>query len=383
VSATFIGINRRGIAGCDRAEAFLSNWEAISVRIGIVGFPFSGKTAVFTALSGLAPDQMHQANEQLAAVKVPDPRLAWLRDHYKPRKYTEATVDFVDFPGGHEGEAEHAGFSRHIPALRQCDVLLAVLREFENAAVPPHKNRIDPRADLAALRDELLIADLDICAKRVEKLEKAVVKPTKTQEQDRQELALMLRCRDAIEAEQPIRSVLKSPEEEKALRSFGFLTLKPMIVVLNVGEDAIGRPPSFSDPHAVATFALCGAVEADIIQLEPEERGEFMADYHIEALARDVVIRGALEALGMVSFFTVGEDEVRAWPLHKGGTAVEAAGRIHSDLARGFIRAEVVAYEDLHAAGDMREAKAAGKVRQEPKGYVVADGDVINIKFNV
>ncbi len=353
------------------------------MKVVIVGFPYSGKSTVFSAVSGLARDALSQGGENLAAVKVPEPRLAWLADLYKPRKYTEASIDFVDLPGGAEGESEHAGFARHLPTLRQADALLVVLRAFESGSVPMHRNRIDPGADLTLLREEMLLADLEICDNRVQKLEKAITRPTPTREHDERELALLRRCREALEAEKPLSTVIQPGEEEKLVRSFGFLTQKRVIVLVNVGEEQIGTEPALRDEHALATFALCASVEADIVQLSPEERGEFMQEWGITQLARDRVIRACLNALNVICFFTVGEDEVRAWPIPRGAPAVEAAGKIHSDLARGFIRAEVVGYDDFRAAGTMRDAKAAGKVRQEPKGYVVQDGDIINIKFNV
>lgn len=353
------------------------------MRIVIVGFPLSGKTSLFTAISGLKRDHVRASDEMPAAVHVPEPRLEWLRDLYKPRKYTEATITYVDLPGTAEGDSEHAGLTRHLPTLREADALLLIVRAFESDSVPPHRGRVDPAGDLRELREEMLLADFEICSNRLDKLRKSVTKPSKTIEQDKHELALMERCQAALESNQPVSSVVRPGEEEKMVRSFGFLTQKPAITVLNVGEADINRPAALDDPHARATFAVCAPVEADIIQLDRSERPEFMASYKIAALARDRVIRASLDALGMICFFTVGEDEVRAWPLPRGATAVEAAGKIHTDLARGFIRAEVVGYDDFRAAGSMRDVKAAGKLRQEPKGYVVHDGDIINIKFNV
>ncbi|MCH7872190.1 MAG: redox-regulated ATPase YchF [Planctomycetes bacterium] len=353
------------------------------MKIVIVGFPFSGRTSLFTAISGLSGDNISRTAENVAAVKVPEPRLAWLAEHFKPRKYTEAVITFVDLPGSVEGESEHAGLTRHLPTLRQADALLLVLRGFESDSVPAHKDRIDPAADLAMLRDEMLLADLEICDERVKKLEKAVTRPSKTREHDAHELKLLRQCREALEAEKPLATIIQPGEEEKMLRGFGFLTQKRSICAVNVGEKGIGVEPPLVDEHSLVTFAVCASVEADIIELSAEERPEFMADYNITVLARDRMIQASLDALGMISFYTVGEDEVRAWPIPRGTPAVEAAGKIHSDLERGFIRAEVVSYEDFHAAGDMRAAKTAGKVRQEHKGYVVQDGDIINIKFNV
>ncbi|MCC6357516.1 MAG: redox-regulated ATPase YchF [Phycisphaerales bacterium] len=353
------------------------------MRVVLVGFPYCGKSTLFQAISGLERDHLRLSEENLAAVKVPEPRLDWLEEIYKPKKRTEATMDFVDLPGSTEGESDHAGLTRHLPTLRQADALLLVLRSFESPSVPAPKGGVDPQRDLKALRDEMLLADLVICDNRVEKLEKAIQKPSKERDQQKHELELLKRCRTALEAEKPLTGVIQPGEEEKLLRSFGFLTQKPLVATINVGERDISRPSLFSDEHAAATINVCAPLEADIIQLDPAERPAFMGEYGIQALARDRIIRACYDALGMIAFLTAGEDEVRAWPIPRGATAVEAAGKIHSDLARGFIRAETVAYDDLRAAGSMRDAKAANHVRQEPKHYVVKDGDILNIKFAV
>ena len=354
------------------------------MRVAIVGFPYSGKTALFTAISGIPHDQLKPAAENLAAVHIPEPRLDFLFDLFKPKRKTEATVDFVDLPGSAEGDSEHAGLTKHLPTLRQSDALVVVLRAFESESVPKHENRIDPQTDLRQLRDEMLLADLEICSSRIAKLEKSVTKPTKDQERQKHELVLLKRCEEALENERPLSDVVQPGEEEKMLRSFGFLTQKPVVLAINVNEENVKDAPPFKDPHAYAIFSVCAPLEADLIQLEPEERAPFMADYGVQALARDRLIRACFDALGMICFFTGGgPDEVRAWPVPKDSTAVEAAGKIHSDIARGFIRAETIALDELRAIGGMREAKAAGKLRQEHKSYAVQDGDLITFKFNV
>lgn len=352
------------------------------MRVALVGFPLCGKSTLFTAISGVGRGQLQAAEENLAAVKVPDPRLDWLEQIYKPRKKTEANMEFVDLPGSTDADAR-AGLSRHLPTLRQADALLLVVRAFESAAVPAYQDRVDPQRDLGLIRSEMVLADLLICDNRVEKLEKAILKPTKDREQQKAELELLQRCRACLESEQPLAGVVQPGDEQKMLRSFGFLTQKRTVVVVNVGEEAVAKDAPFEDPQAGATIAACATLESEIIQIDPAERAEFMTGYGIRTLARDRIIRACFDALNMICFLTAGEDECRAWPIPRGATAVEAAGKIHSDLARGFIRAETIAYDDLHAAGTMRDAKAANKVRQEPKGYVVADGDIMNIKFNV
>jgi GTP-binding protein YchF len=352
------------------------------MRVAIVGFPFSGKTAVFRAVSGLAREHIKPAEENLAAVHIPEPRLDFLEAMFKPRKRTEANMEFVDLPGSVEGD-ERAGLARHLPTLRQADALLVVLRAFASESVPLHAGRIDPEADLKELRDEMLLADLLTCSTRVEKLEKALTKPTKERDQQKRELDVLKRCQTALESEHPLRDVVQPGDEERMLRSFGFLTQKQVVVVVNVGEENLGRELPFRDPHASATFAIAAELEAEIMQVDPADRREFMQGYGIQALARDRLIRACFDALGLICFLTAGEDEVRAWPVRRGSNAQEAAGKIHSDLERGFIRAETIAFDDLRTLGSMRDAKAAGKLRQEPKGYIVQDGDILNIKFNV
>lgn len=352
------------------------------MRVAVVGFPFSGKTSVFSAISGLAPDPAQSGDETLAAVRIHDARLDKLEEMYKPKKRTEATINFVDFPGSADGDLEKAGLTKHLPSLRQADALVLVVRAFDSPSVPAYKDKVDPKRDLSLLRDEILLADLEICSNRVEKLQASVKKPTKDQEKQKKELALLERCKEALESEKPLRDLIQPGEEEKMLRSFGFLTQKPIVVAINVNEEDAAKPAPFEDPDAAATVALSARVEADLAQMSEEDRGEFMSDYGIEKLARTRVIQACFEALGLISFLTAGEEEVRAWPIPHGFTAVEAAGEIHSDLARGFIRAETVAYDDLLATGSMRDAKAANKVRQEPKGYVIQDGDVILFKHS-
>jgi len=353
------------------------------MRIAFIGPLQSGKSTLFRAVTG-QPASGHHTGEQIAVVKVPDKRLDWLEAHYKPKKYTEATIECLDVPGfSHETASGQAEFRKSLPSVRKCDALVAVVRGFDNPAVPPYRNRVDPKADLEELVAELIFNDLDAVATRIERLEKSLKKPTKTHEQEKHELALMQRLQGTLESEQPVSSVAISDEDRRLLAGFQFLTELPLIAVINVGESQAAAPPPFEFPYAKATISLCAETEEQIAQLEPADRKAFLDDLGVSEPAKDRLIRVCYETLGLISFLTVGEDEVRAWSIRKGTTAVDAAGKIHSDLARGFIRAETVSYDDLVAAGDMKAAKAAGKVRLEGKTYVVQDGDVINVRFSI
>lgn len=354
------------------------------MRIAFVGPPQSGKSTLFRAITGTPASTQPAMGEQLAAVKVPDARLDFLQKLYKPKKYTEATLDVLDVPGfSHETAAQQTEFRKTLPSIRKCDALVAVVRAFDNASVPPYRNRVDPKADLEELFTELLFCDLETVTTRIERLEKALTKPTKTHDQEKRELELMQRLRAALEEEKPVTSAIETDEEHKALASFAFLTEMPMMIVINVNESEAAAPPPFEAPDARATISLCADTEEQIAQLEPADRQAFLEDLGVKEPARDRLIQTCYDAVGLISFLTCGEDEVRAWSIRKGSNAVEAAGKIHTDIARGFIRAETVSFDDLVATGDMKAAKAANKVRLEPKHYIVQDGDVINFRFNV
>jgi GTP-binding protein YchF len=354
------------------------------MKAAIIGLPYSGKSTLFAAATSLRADPADMPQERVGVVAVPDPRLVFLVDLYSPKKVTPATIEFVDIPGFSLADAQgRQQLKKHLPTMRTCDLLVLVVRDFQNPSVPAYRDRVERLADLAELRDELIFADLEIVTNRVEKLEKALTKPTKTHEQEKRELAVMQACRDALEEGKPLSTCAHNDDEARMLASFGFLTEKPAVVVFNVDEDRAAGGAVAAPEHFHSAIELCAEVEAQITELEPADRTEFLADLGIAVPARDVLIQTCYEAMNIISFLTMGPDEVRGWPIQKGTPAVEAAGKIHSDLARGFIRAETVAYDDLQAAGDMKAARAAGKVRQEGKTYVVQDGDILNIKFNV
>ena len=258
-----------------------------------------------------------------------------------------------------------------------------MVRAFENPAVPAYRDRVDPAADVVELREELVYADLVTIENRIEKVEKALKKPTKDHDREKREHALLLTCNDALENARPLSSVITTDDDRKAIASFALLTLKPLLVVFNISEQDAIRPDPEVPEHTAGAVDICGVTEAEIAQLDPQDQAAFLADLGVDQPARDRLVRKSYQTIGLVSFLTVGPDEVRAWSVPVDGTAVEAAGKIHSDMARGFIRAETVAYDDLIEAGDIKTAKANAKVRQEGKTYVVRDGDVINFKFNL
>jgi len=356
------------------------------MRVALVGPPQSGKSTLFAAVAEAGgshvnlsrPDQPH-----LAVVKVPDERLVWLAKLHQPDKVVPAELEFLDIPGF--DMSDEAGQSRakaHWAAMRQCDMLAFVVRGFADETTPAYRGRIDAEADVEELLVEMLFADLDQVTGRIAKLETSIKKPTPHRGELIRELDLMKQLAEALESERPISSVASTHAEEKILRGFGFLSRKPSLVVLNCDESAAaeGGPDEVA---SVACIQLSARIEEEIARLDPEERSEFLADLGLKEFARDRLIRSCYGALNLVSFLTIGKDEVRAWAIPAGTEAVTAAGEIHTDIARGFIRAETVAYNDLADAGDIKAAKAAGKVRLEGKHYIVQDGDVIDFRFNV
>ena len=354
------------------------------MKFAIIGPPQSGKSTLFAAITGQKTDPSQAPGERLATVHVPDARLDYLAEVYKPKKYTTANLEFLDIPGVSLADAHgQTEFRKAMQSVRKCDGIVMVVRGFQSDSVASYRNRVDPKADLTELHSEIIFADLEQVTNRIEKLEKSVQKPTKTRDAELRELAMMKRVVAALEKEAPVSSTITNEEERNIAASFGFLTLKPVMVVINVGEGDIAKAAPFQHEHARATIALAAEIEAEISQLEPADRTAFLTDLGISEPAKARLIRTCYDAVGLISFLTCGEDEVRAWTIAKGTQAVDAAGKIHSDIQRGFIRAETVAFDDFKSNKDMKGAKAANKVRLEAKHYVVQDGDIINFRFNV
>ena len=356
------------------------------MRAALIGPPYSGKSTLFAAVAEAGGSHVHLERpdtEHLAVVKVPDERLEWLGELHKPQKLTYAELELLDVPGLDLTDQASRQRSRgHWAAVRQSDMIVIVLRDFHDDSVPPYRGRVDPAADLEELRSELLFSDLEQVAARIQKLKAALRKRTPDHEQNARELELMERMQQALEEEKPLTEAVADEAEEKMVRAFAFLTLKPALVVLNCDEDAAaaGGSEGFRGYPAIR---LSARIEEEIAALDPSERGEFMEAMGISTPAAERLIRACYEAMNLLSFFTAVGKEVRAWTVPAGTNAVAAAGEVHTDMARGFIRAEVIAFEDLRAAGDEKRARAAGKYRLEGKGYVVQDGDDIVFRFSV
>ncbi len=350
------------------------------MKVAILGLPQSGKTTVFSAITAKSFDPYAPPEVRQAVVHVPDERLGFLTKLFHPKKVVEATIEFVDIPGCSMEDANGRDeWKRVVPTVRQSDLLVIVVRDFENASVPMHKDRLDPAADFDEMRSELLFSDLEAVTTRVERLEKSVKKPTKTQEVDKRELALLLRCQAALESEAPLLGVIKTEDDRALVAGFAFLTEKPILCVRNVSDEATAEAKPLDVEHVADSISLGASIEAEIAMLDSEDRKAFLEDLGLATPARDRLIQVCYKAAGLISFLTMGADEVRAWPVRAGSTAVQAAGKIHTDLSRGFIRAETIAYADLVAHGDEKSVKAAGKARKEGKEYIVQDGDIMNI----
>lgn len=352
------------------------------MKLGIIGLQQSGKTTVFNALTGAHKEvgTFGKIEAHISMVKVPDERIDWLTSAYKPKKTVYADIEFVDIPGSINDSSD----AKIVAAAREVDALIFVVRSFENQNVPHPLNSIDPLRDVEQIRTGLIIADMIPGEKRMERLKVTVNKATDKQKEEKLEMAALAKVMEKLEAEKPASEAQLTEQEEKAIRSFQFLTLKPYFVLVNVSDSALKA----EDTKALlakmpGSIAMCANIEAEIRQLDEKDRQAFLDDLGIKELSLNPFIRKAYETLGLISFFTVGEDEVRAWTINRGIHAVNAAGKIHSDLERGFIRAEVFSYDDLKSSGSELGVKQAGKFRLEGKDYIVKDGDIISIKFSV
>jgi GTP-binding protein YchF len=359
------------------------------LRAGLIGFPSSGKTSLLQLLTSAreAPRSGGaKADANVGVARVPDERLDRLTALFNPRKHVPATVEFADIAGT-GGPRTGAQALLDVAPFRNADALLHVVRMFRDPTVPHPAGSVEPARDVRAMEDEVILADLGVVERRLERLERDLKKGPSAELRKEQEI--LGRCRTALEEGRPLRALDLSGEDVKRLRGFQFLSAKPLLIVLNLDEadlpradDAVGLAglDSFMSGAATRAVPICAKIELEIAQLDAADASAFMADLGLHESGLDRVIRASYDLLGYISFFTVGEDECRAWSIPRDTPAQLAAGEIHTDISRGFIRAEVVRYEHLLARGTLAACRDHGELRLEGKEYVVQDGDVINFR---
>jgi GTP-binding protein YchF len=358
------------------------------LRAGLIGFPSSGKTSLFQLLTSLkdAPARGGKADANVGVARVPDERLDEMTALFNPRKRVPATVEFADIAGA-AGAKAGAQALLDVAPFRNADALLHVVRMFRDPSVPHPAGSVDAARDVRAMEDEVILADLGVAERRLERLERDI-KKTNTPEL-RKEQEILQRCRAALEAGKPLRALELAADDAKRLRGFQFLSAKPLLIVLNLDEADLARAQDavklagiedFLTGAATRAVPICAKIELEIAQLDEGDRAAFMADLGLHESGLDRVIRASYDLLGYISFFTVGEDECRAWSIPRDTPAVLAAGEIHRDISRGFIRAEVVRYEHLLARRTLAACRDHGELRLEGKEYIVLDGDVINFR---
>lgn len=352
------------------------------MQTGIIGLPLVGKTSLFRILTRARVDAHSAPNQaHVGIARVPDDRLVKLAEVFKPKKITYAAIEYVDIGGLQKDREKNAA---SLVPLREADALALVVRLFEDPAVPYEGEKLDAMRDIESVEIELMLNDLEQATKRIERVEKDLKK--KKDPQLEAELQLLARCRQALESEQSLREVDFKPEERKMLHGFKFLSQKPMLYVLNLGDEEAAEADRAVQKHHLEKLAakpqtavvpFCGKIEAELADLDDAEVAEMMRAYGLAESGRDRLIQATYRLLGLISFLTCGEPEVRAWTIRRGATAPEAAGAIHSDIERGFIKAEVVNWKDLLSAGSFAAARERAQVRLEGKDYVVQEGDVI------
>ncbi len=341
------------------------------MKIGLVGYQGSGKSTLFQWLTGEQPDLALVTKTKSAMCPVPEPRVDQLCEIYHPKKVTYASLEIVDTPGlsrSHEGSAARLGM------IREASCLVIMIAAFDGS---------DPQADLRSFEEDLLIADLDIVLGRIERLREQVKKPRPNRDELQAELQALLPLQESLEQGRALHLVELTPEQERVTRSFQLFSQKPRLVVINT-SDVEEQPERFAGlaPEGTPLFAFSLGLEMELASMDQQQRAEFCQEMQVAQFDRDQLVRAIMERSGQMLFFTAGEKEVRTWMIRTGGTAVEAAGNIHTDLAQGFIRAETMRVDDLVRLGSEREVKAHGLMRQEPKDYVIQDGDILLIRHN-
>lgn len=358
------------------------------LNIGIVGLSQAGKTTLFRTLTHAHGTGLGSGRPEahVGVVHVPDARLDRLIEMFHPKKSVYASVEYVDMPGS---VIELARAGAQSAALRDMDALAHVVRAFQDEALPHESGSVDPRRDIESVELELILSDLASVEKRLERLDKDI-KKQKSPALER-EHQVLVKLKEALEKQMPLRELPIAPDEEKIIRGFTFLSFKPMLYVLNLGEGDAAKTSATAELAAAYGLshrpktgfaAVCGKVEAELAEMAEVEAAEFLSSYGLAESAVARIIHSSYHLLGLISFFTVGEDECRAWTIRSGMTAVEAAGAIHTDLQKGFIRAEVVTYDDLIQSGGLAEARQIAKLRLEGKEYIVKDGEIVHIRHS-
>jgi hypothetical protein len=360
------------------------------MQIGIVGLPFSGKSTLFQTLTKthLDPSALAKAESYQAVVKVPDKRLDGLTEIFKPVKKTNTAIEFVDVIGLKKGETGSTQFTNNfLSKVKTNDALIQVIRIFENDAVQHPEGSIDMMRDINSFETEFIISDMSIIEKRIQNVKKQILKMQ--DEQMKKELILLEKCLDFLHKEHPLREAGFSKEESQILKGYHLLSVKPMLIALNFDETQINETEKYLDQVVKSkvgkntkVLSFFGKIEMEMSELSEEEAEDFMKEYNIKESALESIIRKSYELLGLHSFFTVGEDECRAWTIKKGMNAQEASGAIHSDFFNKFIRAEVVHYDDFIRSGSFAKAKEIGLWRLEGKGYIIKDGDIISVRHS-
>lgn len=365
------------------------------MKLALTGLANSGKTTVFNALTGLAIETpiypTISGEPNIGVVKVPDGRVDELACRFNPKKTTYATVEYIDYLGLTKGDLSQNRMVFDL--IKDVDALVHVIRGFADDSVVHPDGSIDPVRDFETVETELIFSDLELVEKRLQRMEEGIKRGKKPDESGKK---VLLKCREKLEQEIPLRYVSFDSEELKAIRHLQFMSVLPVLVIVNVSEEDLKSKKSSqlkielarkmgkgSETNTAEPIILSGKIEMEIGQLSPGEAVEFLKDLDISEPAKDRVIHESYRLLGLISFLTTGEDEVRAWTIKKGTNAQNAAGKIHSDIERGFIRAEVISYDDFMRSGSMAAAKQGGLVRLEGKTYIVRDGDIINFRFNV
>jgi hypothetical protein len=361
------------------------------VKIAIIGLANSGKTTIFNALTGQnLPTTVYptmSAEPHRGVVKVPDVRIDRLGEIYRPKKITYATVEYIDYMGLTKGDMDQN--RKVFDLIKDADAIVHVVRGFTDETVVHPLESLDERRDAQTLELEMIFGDLELVEKRLQRMDEGMKRGKKPDETEKR---VLLKCKDVLEQEKPLRDIEFSEEEEKSMRHLQFMSIKPEVIAVNISEADLNvegasqqmtELQSFYRGRQVKVISLCGKIEMELAQLSADEARVFLDDLGIEEPALNKLIHVSYDLLGLISFLTCGEDEVRAWTISRGMNAQHAAGKIHSDIERGFIRAEVVSYDDFIAQGGMSGAREKGQLRLEGKTYEVRDGDIINFRFNV